>query len=286
MRRTLWWKGLLVGWLVSLPLDAAAADGVTREARARFEEGLAYLKANNFEGARVSFAQSYAVLHRPSILWNLALAEEKSGHALEAIGHFKEYLRQFSREDESAAAKKHLDDLMAQTGHVEVAASAETQATVDGPPTGTAPPDVAPGRRPVEALPSERTDVRAPPATGFWTPRVIAVTAVGGAAIVSLGLGIGLALQARSDEDRAGRLQRQLNAQSCSPPAQCAAWNDAVDAQNRDTALSSGFYVAAGALAAGAVATWLLWPKQPPVAAWVMPTVGDRNVALSAAGRF
>ena len=32
--------------------------------------------------ARVSFTQAYAVIHKPYILWNLALAEDKSGHRL------------------------------------------------------------------------------------------------------------------------------------------------------------------------------------------------------------
>ncbi len=79
---------------LSLPRTARADDSVLeREAQARFEEGVARVKAGNIEGARVSFAQAYTVLHKPTILWNLALAEEKTGHLVEALGHFKELAR-------------------------------------------------------------------------------------------------------------------------------------------------------------------------------------------------
>ena len=58
--------------------DSAPATAAEREAQARFEEGLARVKANNFEGARMSFTQAYAVLRKPAILWNLALSEDSS----------------------------------------------------------------------------------------------------------------------------------------------------------------------------------------------------------------
>ena len=75
-------------------LPRAPTKPAERDARARFEEGLARVRASDFEGARVSFAQAYAVLHKPDILWNLALSEEKTQHPLEALIHFKEYLHE------------------------------------------------------------------------------------------------------------------------------------------------------------------------------------------------
>lgn len=75
--------------LVAASASARAGDISTREAEARFQEGLARVKSHDFEAARVSFAQAYAVLHRPQILWNLALAEEKTARVVEALQHFR-----------------------------------------------------------------------------------------------------------------------------------------------------------------------------------------------------
>jgi hypothetical protein len=140
----------------TIPFAARADEAaVQREAQARFEEGIARVKAENFEAARVSFTQAYAVLHKPTILWNLALAEEKSGHPLEALGHFKEFARAATVVEDRANAEKHIGGLMGQTGHVDVAAPAGTQVIVDGAIVGIAPLseplDVLPGRHHVEA---------------------------------------------------------------------------------------------------------------------------------------
>src|SRR5258708_40076728 len=71
-------------------VDAAA----TRGARARFEEGLAAVKGNRFDEARVAFTQAFAVIHSLDILWNLGLAEEKGGHLVEPRVHFPQVDRQ------------------------------------------------------------------------------------------------------------------------------------------------------------------------------------------------
>lgn len=152
MRAAFRW-GLLTAVLApSLPLVARAEDSVLeREAQARFEEGVARVKAGNIEGARMSFAQAYAVVHKPTILWNLALAEEKSGYALEALAHFKELARVAQGgTDDRGNAEKHIGALMAQTGHLDVLAPVGTPLFVDGAAVATAPftdaLDVAPGR--------------------------------------------------------------------------------------------------------------------------------------------
>jgi hypothetical protein len=138
----------------AVPCPARGDDtAAQREAQARFEEGIARVKAENFEGARVSFAQAYAVLHKPTILWNLALAEEKSGHLRDAVLHFKQFEQTAPLEDRTTA-DKHISGLMGRLGHVEVAAPAGAQVIVDGAPAGVAPlneaVDVMPGLHHVE----------------------------------------------------------------------------------------------------------------------------------------
>ena len=113
-------------------------------------------KAGKFEQARASFALAYMLSPDPSTLWNLALAEMKSGHAAEAIRHLKTYLRGPAVDPAYAAkAPKLLEQLSARVGHINVEAPAGTDLTVDGDhlperaPLGE-PVDVAPGAHVVE----------------------------------------------------------------------------------------------------------------------------------------
>jgi hypothetical protein len=151
---------MLAGALaVAMPSAARAQDlAAEREAQARFEEGIARVKTGNFEGARISF------------LWNLALAEEKTGNVLDALGHFKQFVRVSQSDgttpgrgqnlgDDRAGAQRHIGELMALTGHLDVAAPAGTQVVVDGAPAGIAPLgdalDVMPGRHHLEVRPAQ-----------------------------------------------------------------------------------------------------------------------------------
>jgi len=131
----------------SLADDAAAAQ---RDAQSRFNEGIARVQSGNFEGARMSFTQAYAVLHKPDILWNLALTEEKCGMALSALQHFKDYARQVTSANDRLAASKHIAELGTKTGHIEVLAPSGATIVVDGITVGEAPldepVDVEPGR--------------------------------------------------------------------------------------------------------------------------------------------
>jgi hypothetical protein len=145
----------LAAALLMGPVPVRAADKSTREAEARFQEGLARVKSHDFEAARLSFAQAYTVLHRPQILWNLALAEEKTGHLVEALQHFRGVAEDPAAGEDRANAQRHVDSLVALTGHIDVKAPPGAQVSVDGSTTFTAPIagyiDVEPGRHVVDA---------------------------------------------------------------------------------------------------------------------------------------
>jgi hypothetical protein len=333
----------------------AADEKATREAQGRFVEGIARVKAGDFEGARMSFAQAYTVLHKADILWNLALAEDKSGHLVDALAHFKQLARDGATEADRAKANKHVDQLMAETGHIEVAAPPGAQVMVDGEAAGVAPLsgplDVAPGRhhlelRPVQgeakvadtaafagqtarvsflvaepgapvttaaaaSSPGAATEVQgaqgappdsppAPPPSpdqvqavhGVSTSRIVTVAALGGAGIASIFLGVYFGLASQSNANDVKGYQAANGSSACAhiTPQNsqlCTTWNDAVNAQNKDAALSDGFYVAGGLLAAGAVATWFLWPKSSTSAsATIVPVVGPGGAGLTAVGSF
>jgi hypothetical protein len=139
------------------PGPAIADERDTREAKERFEEGLARARTGDWEGARRSFQQSMAVVHSQAALFNLALAEEKCARPVEALTHFKEYEHRYSPEgDERVQAQRHIGELSAKVGHIEVQAPSGTVLTLDGSQSaGTAPLteplDVAPGHHTIVA---------------------------------------------------------------------------------------------------------------------------------------
>ncbi len=348
MRRARW--GVLAGALaVSIGSRARAAAKPTHHPPAPVVEGIARVKKGDFEAARLSFAQAYTVLHKPVILWNLALAEEKSGHVVEALGHFRELDRAPMAGEDRAKAKKHVETLMAQTGHIEVVAAAGTKVDVDGADAGVTPladaVDVLPGKHhvvagekatdadvsagetahvsflvleppaPSSALPAEHA---APPAQERAVPetaavaattpapeapeqggttadpmaRAITVITIGTLAVTGGVLGVTFALQSKSNANTAAAAQAQLanNPSACTGATSsgtCGQLKDAVDAENRDHTLSNVFYGTGAVLAAGAVVTWLLWPKHATAStAWVFPMLETGGGGVGFVGRF
>lgn len=143
----------------------AFADEATevREAKKRFGEGLDRARAADFEAARLKFLQAYAIIKSPDILWNLALAEEKTKRDVDAIRHFRIYLHDSRiKEDDRVSAQKHIATLATTTGHLEISASMGASITVDVTyAAGTAPlgdpVDVEPGKHHVTARGTDGT---------------------------------------------------------------------------------------------------------------------------------
>jgi hypothetical protein len=339
-------RGILcLSLLLAVARDARAADAAggaaaaERDAEARFEEGIARVRAGDFEGAYVSFSMAQAVMHKPAILWNLALAEEKTHRTLAALAHFKEYWRETSISDvHRASVVKHIEDISAITGHIDVVSPAGAQLTVDGAAAGVlpldGPLDVLPGHHLVEsrlagttrsmavdvaagqtvqatlvetappaAVPGGATESMGSAAEGSAAPasgeqparlapnaaKLITVTAAGGAALVFAGLGVVFALRSQSDANDASALRSGQPDSSCQglSTGRCASLKNAVDAQSSDTALAVGLYATAGVLAAGAVATWFLWPKPAASArASIAPLANANAAGLQVVGSF
>lgn len=318
---------------------ARADDVTTKEAQARFEEGLGRVKDGDFEGARVSFAQAYAVLKKPDILWNLALAEQKSGHPVEAIGHFKQLQHDARTDADRVNAAKHVTDLLIETGHIEVAAAAGAQVTVDGNVVGVAPladqVDVAAGKHHVEAASAQGKKVAdvdaalgqvvhvsfleaAPTVEGkvqppqpaatdaqptspmpaettasapFWSPRTITVVAIGGAAVLTGVMGLGFGIASSNDASSAATLRQQNPSCAGFTTPGCQKLQSTAQAQHDEHVTSEVMWVVSGVLAAGAVATWFLWPKPSSrggvsAGVHVVPVASAGGGGLVAVGRF
>ena len=163
---------VLLGLIVATASSSAwAQQPVSEEADARFREGMQYAKGGKFEQARLSFTQAYAISADPTTLWNLAVAEMKTGHSLEALKHLKSYAHGAATDPAYLAkAPKLLEQLQAETAHVSIDAPAGANIVVDGEPLAASAPlrepvDVAPGTHAIEARSgtrSARTSLSAP----------------------------------------------------------------------------------------------------------------------------
>ncbi|HZU82077.1 MAG TPA: PEGA domain-containing protein [Polyangiaceae bacterium] len=121
--------------------QSAADDPTTAMARARFKEGVEFYDKGEYEQARASFLQAYALKKHPAVLLNLAWSCVKSGHPLEADRYFKQFLAEGRdiTEKQRADANEGLAQAHAKLGRIEVVAAPGAEVTVDGEKVGTAP---------------------------------------------------------------------------------------------------------------------------------------------------
>jgi len=115
--------------LVNAPAFAqagAADDALTKRARARFQEGVDAFDKGQWENARLSFMEAYALKKHPAVLLNLAQSCNRGGHSGEAARYFQQYLREATTATpaQKADAEKGLAEARAKGGRVDVTAPA------------------------------------------------------------------------------------------------------------------------------------------------------------------
>jgi hypothetical protein len=336
---------VLAAGLATAP--ARADDKAMRDAQARFEEGLHRVKAGDFEAARVSFTEAYAVLKKPDILWNLALAEQKSGHPVDSIVHFKQFKALAKSDRERAGADRHIAELAPLTAHIDVAAPSGANVSVDGAIAGTAPLpealDVGAGHHTVEValaqgarrsadvdaivgqvvrvsfVQADGTLVPAAPAPApppapaaaaapspapapaalpdapppdqpgtFWDARGITVVSLGGLAVVSAALGLSFGIVSNNDSSTASTLRQQNPSCAGSTSSGCSQLASTTSAQHGAYVTSEVFWIGAGVLAVGAVATYFLWPRHSSstAAIRIVPAATPGGAGAFAVGSF
>lgn len=120
---------------------APADDATTTMARARFKEGVEYYDKGEYELARASFLQAYALKKHPAVLLNLGWSCLKSGHALEAERYFKQFLSEGREITDKQRADANDGAAQARTklGRIDVLVPAGTDVSVDGDHLGVAP---------------------------------------------------------------------------------------------------------------------------------------------------
>jgi hypothetical protein len=145
----------------------AADDPTTKQARARFQEGVDQYDKGNFESARASFLQAYALKKHPAVLLNLGLSCLKSNHPLEALSYLKQFLRESTTATpaQKTEAENGIRDARNRLGQIEVVAPNGTEISVENDRIGNTPlaepVDAEPGPKAVRAkLPDGTTDTQ------------------------------------------------------------------------------------------------------------------------------
>lgn len=294
LRRRLFVAGVL--GLIALADPSVARADDRSEAEARFQEGIALYKAGNIDEARLKLVQAYAVLGRPNILWNLAVAELYSSRPLDALRHMRKYIKlpEATAHDINLAKETFIPKLEQLTGRIAVKAADGTALKIDDEEVGAAPLaeaiDVLPGRHVVIGrAPGHDATVEVDVAAGQTVPAVLAeaprkleasprtepprsmaarnVTVIGLAAgaVVAAGVGIAFVAKAGSEESDAETIARSFandrTACAGNPHPDCARLRDLYDTRNADTGVAAGFFIGAGALAVAAGLTYVLWPR-------------------------
>lgn len=166
------------------------------------------------------------------------------------------------------------------------------------PKSSTPPADRAPTAGVDRKAPS-RTAAKAPaPTAEPSSARSLMVLGLGVAALATAGVSVLFAVDAAHQSSRADSLRQQLDAQPGVQPGTscygvttgvCADLADAVRSHSNDKSVAVGTGIAAGALFAGAVATWLLWPapRTRTSSSWTIdPTVSREGAGIAATARF
>ena len=127
---------LLAFTSVSVPVVsyAQADDPLTVQARSRFKEGVEAYDKGQYEAARASFLQAYALKNHPAVLLNLAQSCLRANHPLEAIKYFQQYLRQAQSPtpQQRHDAEAGLEEARGKVGHVDIQAPAGTEVSIVG----------------------------------------------------------------------------------------------------------------------------------------------------------
>lgn len=144
--------------------QSSSDDESTKAARARFQEGVDYYDKGQYEKARAAFLQAYALRKHPAVLLNLAQSCLKSGHALEAVKDFQQFLRESTSVSaaQRADAERGLTEARQKLGRIEVqSAPTGAEISVDNTSVGNAPlsepVDVEPGAHTVRMKASDGT---------------------------------------------------------------------------------------------------------------------------------
>lgn len=89
-------------------------DEMTQEARRFFERGVAMFRRRRYEAALQAFTAAYNFSRLPEVIYNLAVASERTGRLQDAVDYYREYLRARPEDPGRRQIERHVEQLRAQ----------------------------------------------------------------------------------------------------------------------------------------------------------------------------
>lgn len=151
------------------------------------------------------------------------------------------------------------------------------QAAVDAPDSPVTPQATAASRRREGA---------------FWTTRNVWVASLATAAVVSAGVGVGFGVAANGNRSAIDGMRAGSDPSLCASSGNatyCQTLRSAIGAQQTNATASNVAFGVAGALAAGTIVLWAVWPHAAPKHAgpwWIAPLVARGFGAVVSGGEF
>jgi hypothetical protein len=284
---------------MALASNAHADNARTAEAEARFNEGIKLADSGNYDQARLKFLQALEMKKVASVLFNLAGVEMRTGHEVEAVEHYRAFLKLAPADPRitdalTDTAKNNIGELLKKIGQIDIEAPQEAKISIDGRVLEEMPNEplpVSPGKHTVKGSLNGKTltinvepqagqvakakfdfpandgvPMPSPPGAGGEAER----TTVGWVVPIGLGvlgvsgvvMGAAFASASNSSKDDLDR-QREASPGLCAPPRgpACAGYEDKVSTVNSQATLAwVGYGVGAAALATS-ILTFVFLPK-------------------------
>jgi len=92
-------------------------DEMTQEARTFFERGVAMFRRRHYDAALQAFTAAYNFARLPEVIYNLAVASERTDHVQDAIDYYREYLRARPGGPDEILVQRHIEELRARSRH-------------------------------------------------------------------------------------------------------------------------------------------------------------------------
>jgi hypothetical protein len=247
-------------------------------AEQRYREGTGSLERGDFEAARLAFVQAYALDSQPRYLYDLAVAEAKGTHPIEALAHLRQYLTLPGiTEADRSAASLLMAEAASKTGQIRVEQSAP-EAAAQG--AGVQGPSAAAASSGEELTPNGK-----PLPTTKW---IVAAGLVAGG-LVTFGIAGAVAAAGSNESSKEADLSLQTGV-CLQPPmtSACTALKNAADARATDGDVAIGFASAGGALVVAGLLALIAWPaaKSPQTTGFFAPFVTSRSAGAQWAQQF
>lgn len=230
------------------PASAAVAqqDSAKREAKSRYDEGVAAYREGRFDAAIAAFLAAEALAPRAANAYNIACAYERLNETALAREYYQRYL---AREPQALNAGEVRDKI----------AALDAQATPSPAPDEAS--DVAPAPAPSPAVATSIAPADAGTTEARRGPNPTIMITGGALTLIGVGTGIAFELAAEHEDSALRKYRDELGPGGCSgasPPAECESVKDAAERYDRDRTLSLVGFATASAAAVGTIVYWLL----------------------------